>query len=157
AGLHRRLHDMVPGLAEVRGDATSVTPVLVVPDCADDRPSSHFVSRDREQELVDFVRTLAGAPVSDRTAVVVQRPLPYLYLARGVSEDARVPYQTRDARPLAAEPFAAAVDLIFEVALSEATRAPLVDLLASPHWSFGEDVTRESVAALDTLLRESKY
>ena len=75
----------------------------------------------------------------DRTAVVFQRPLPYLYLARQVFADAEVPYQALDALPLAAEPFAAAIDLIFSFALAEGTRATLVELLASPLWSFEID------------------
>ena len=51
----------------------------------------------------------------NRTAVVFQRPLPYLYLARQVFPDAEIPYQAFDALPLAAEPFAAALDLVFVV------------------------------------------
>ena len=41
-----------------------------------------------------------------------QRPLPYLYLARQVFPDAETPYQALDSLPLAAEPFAAALDLV---------------------------------------------
>ena len=50
----------------------------------------------------------------DRVAVVFKRPLPYLYLVREVFGSAGLPYQTFDAMPLAAEPFAAALDLVFE-------------------------------------------
>ena len=45
---------------------------------------------------------MRGAP--ERTAVVFQRPLPYLYLARSVFADAGQPYQALDSLPLAAEP-----------------------------------------------------
>ena len=58
---------------------------------------------------------------------------------------------------------AAALDLLFVAAAEEATRASLVALLSSPHWSFrdprGGDlaVQRQHVSALDRLLQESKY
>ena len=58
-----------------------------------------FVSRDREEELADIIRAAAPGSLSDRTAVVFQRPLPYLYLARTVFEDARVPYQAARCPP----------------------------------------------------------
>ena len=129
-----------------------------------------FVSRDREEELSDAARAVKRQPVTERTAIVFQRPLPYLYLARSVLVDAGIPYQAVDALPLAAEPFAAAVDLVFEAAMSEGTRGALVDLLASPHWRFeaplveppaGADapaaLTAADVQALDALLREVKY
>ena len=161
AGLHQRMHDTFPGLSEERVEATSWLPVLLVPERPANQPAVRwFVSRDREEELADFARRVKRMPVSERTAIVYQRPLPYLYLARSVFADAGVPYQALDARPLAAEPFAAALDLVFEVAMSEASRAPLVDLLASPHWRFDDEVDaadQSSVAALDALLRELKY
>jgi RecB family exonuclease len=164
AGLHERMHSTFPGLEEERVDAASALPVLVAPERPAGQPDVRwFVSRDREEELADFVRGVKEAPVSERTALVFQRPLPYLYLARSVFADARVPYQALDARPLAAEPFAAALDLVFEVAMSEATRAPLVDLIGSPHWTFGAGSAGENavdpsgVAALDAWLREIKY
>src|SRR5204862_2265658 len=155
------LHDLFPGLDEVRLDPTSATPVLAAPGAPADGPGRlWFVSRDREEELADIIRTAASGSLSDRTAIVFQRPLPYLYLARTVFDDARVPYQAADARPLAAEPFAAALDLAFEVGMSEASRAPLIDLLASPHWRFVVDdvpLDAADVAALDAHLREIKY
>jgi len=160
-GLHQRLHELFPGLEEVRVAPASATPVIAAPPVPDDGPGRWwFVSRDREEELADMIRAAAPGSLSDRTAVVFQRPLPYLYLARTVFDDARVPYQAADARPLAAEPFAAALDLAFEVGMSEASRAPLIDLLASPHWRFvADDVPLDAadVAALDAHLREIKY
>ncbi|MEO7270517.1 MAG: PD-(D/E)XK nuclease family protein [Vicinamibacterales bacterium] len=160
-GLHQRLHDIFPGLDEQRLDSSAEAPVLVAPAPPLDGPGRlWFVSRDREEELADLVRAAAPGALTDRTAVVFQRPLPYLYLARTVFDDARVAYQALDARPLAAEPFAAALDLAFEVGMSEATRAPLIDLLGSPHWRFVVDdtaVDAAEVAALDAYLREIKY
>src|SRR4029077_77121 len=126
--------------------------VLVVPDSAPGADLQRsFVCRDREEELAEFARALKVAPRTTplgRTAIVVQRPLPYLYLARQVFADAGVPYQALDALPLAAEPFAAAVDLVFSAIAADFTRGALVELLRSPHFSFdadGHTVTPEDV------------
>ena len=99
---------------------------------------------------------------ANRTAVVFQRPLPYLYLARSVFADARQPYQALDSLPLAAEPFAAALDVIFAFLIAAANRASTIDLLGSPHWQFPSlpgpaTSVRERVSALDARLREVKY
>ena len=96
----------------------------------------------------------------DRVAVVFKRPLPYLYLAREVFGGAGLPYQASDALPLAAEPFAAALDLVFEFVESGFTRASMVALLRSPHFEFrhgNERIDREAVAALDRELSEQRY
>jgi RecB family exonuclease len=157
-GFHERVHDLLPGLIEERR-RPSVPPVLLAPE-AEDNAVLWFVSRDREEELANFARAVKESPRLDRTGVVFQRPLPYLYLARHVFPDAGVPYQALDALPLAGEPIAAAIDLLFSVAAAEATRASLIDLLGSPHWRFdveGEKVERTDVAALDELLRSTKY
>ncbi len=174
SGLHQRMLDTFPGLQERRIDGQLSVPVLLAPDAAGSQADLRwFVSRDREEELSDFARAVKPAPVSDRTAFVFQRPLPYLYLARTVFPEAGVPCQALDARPLAAEPFAAALDLVFETACSEATRASLVDLLGSPQWRFAPPdvaasdpaggrggaprITQADVSALDAWLHEVKY
>ena len=158
-GFHERIHDVLPGLSEERRDRSTFAPVLIAPESGPD--GVHwFVSRDREEELADVARAVKESPDLDRTGVVFQRPLPYLYLARHVFPDGGIPYQALDALPLAAEPVAAALDLAFAVAAAEATRASLVDLLASPHWRVdvdGVEVDRSDVAALDALLRDTKY
>jgi RecB family exonuclease len=163
AGYHQRIHDVLPGIEEERIGAPAPPPVLAVPEApAGGATGRWIVCRDREEELVDVARTVkrrAESPL-DRTAVVFQRPLPYLYLARQVFPDAEIPYQALDALPLAAEPFAAAIDLVFSFAIAEGTRAALVELMASPLWSFeidGRPVEREDVAAADLRLREMKY
>ncbi len=164
-GFHERLHDAFPGIEEARlTRSSSAAPVLVVPERPSGEPQARwFVARDREEELADFARAVKRTGVSERTALVFQRPLPYIYLARSVLTEAHIPYQALDARPLAAEPFAAALDLVFEVAMSEATRGALVDLLGSPHWTFAVDASNEAavdhpgVAALDGWLHEIKY
>ncbi len=163
AGYHQRVYDVLPGIAEERFGTAATPPVLATPAPMNGaEPARWFVCRDREEELAEVARDVkrrTGVRL-DRTAVVFQRPLPYLYLARQVFPDAQVPYQTVDALPLAAEPFAAALDLLFSFLISEGTRASLVALLGSPHWSFtldGRNVTRAEVAAADTALRMVKY
>ena len=163
AGFHQRVHDLLPGIDEVRVAAPSPPPVLVTPTGKPGEPAPRwFTSRDREEELAEVARSIARAPSADRSAVVFQRPLPYLYLARPVFASAGVPYQTVDTLPLAAEPFAAALDVVFAFVLAEANRASTIELLASPHWQFPElggdpASVRESVDALDVMLREQKY
>ncbi|HXI29559.1 MAG TPA: PD-(D/E)XK nuclease family protein [Vicinamibacterales bacterium] len=95
-----------------------------------------------------------------RTAVVFKRPLPYLYAAAEVFRSARIPFHASDAMPLAAEPTAAALDLVLDAVASNFTRATLVALLRSPHFIFADDgveLTRESISALDRRLSEARY
>lgn len=173
AGWHERLHGALPGLAEARVESPSPMPALVAPEAdAAAEPPAYFAARDREEELADAVRSIKadarkrGPDASrrlDRIAIVFQRPLPYLYLARPVFGSARVPYQALDALPLAAEPFAAAFDLVLTAALEDASRTAVVALLGSPHWRVedpsrpGERLGRAVVAALDRVLRDAKY
>jgi RecB family exonuclease len=163
AGFHERIHDLLPGIEEGRFGEAAVPPVLVAPPrTAGEEPLNWFVTRDREEELADVARLAASRRDPDRLAIVFQRPLPYLYLARTVFADAGQPYQAVDALPLAAEPFAAALDLVFSFLGAEANRSSTVHLLASPQWRFpGLDADEASaqaqVAAFDALLRELKY
>lgn len=171
SGWHQRLHDALPEIEEQRAAGERAAPVLLVPAVAsNDEQPAHFVLRDREEELAAAARwikhsareAVPGAPL-DRMAIVFQRPLPYLYLARQVFPSARVPYQAMDALPLAAEPFAAALDLLFAAALEDGSRTTLIELMASPHWRFVDavqpdvEISRRHVSALDRVLRESKY
>ena len=165
SGFHQRLHDWLPGIEEaddgaIGVDAMSPIPVLVRPVSSEKSPV--FVHRDREEELVAVARHVklekASDPVS--VAVVFNRPLPYLYLARSVFDGAGIPYDAYDALPLAAEPFAAALDLILEFAASQFTRAPLVALLRSPHFQFAPPempLDRTAIAALDRALSDARY
>ena len=164
AGYHRRLHESaLPGIADVRFEPRSEEPpILIVP--AGKEAGVAFVCRDREEELAEFVRlvkTRGPSPATlSRIAVVFQRPLPYLYLARGVFDDGRMAYQALDSLPLAAEPFSAAVDLVFSAIAAEFTRGALVELLRSPHFSFEVDGRRLSLAdvhELDRKLVARKY
>jgi RecB family exonuclease len=163
AGFHQRIHDVLPGIEEERLGTPAAPPLLSAPEPpAGTDAHGWIVCRDREEELVEIARAIKRRPGQsvERTAVVFQRPLPYLYLARQVFPDAQVPYQALDALPLAAEPFAAALDLVLSFAIAEGTRASLVELLASPHWRFeadGHAVGRPDVAAADGMLRDVKY
>ena len=162
AGFHERIHDLLPGIEEERKHVSGPLPVLVAPPHAGtDEPAFWFTCRDREEELVDFVRRV-GAAGEIRAAIVFQRPLPYLYLARSVFGAANQPYQALDSLPLAAEPFAAALDVLFSFIVTEANRTSIIDLLSSPHWQFEElsgssSTVRARVNALDARLRELKY
>ena len=162
AGFHQRVHDVLPGIEEERRSVSGSLPVLVTPPHTGvGAPPRWFLSRDREEELAEFVRAAAPGE-SGRTAIVFQRPLPYLYLARSVFADAGQPYQALDSLPLAGEPFAAALDVVFAFAIAAANRASTVDLLSSPHWQFAElfgtpESVRARVGALDARLRELKY
>jgi len=159
AGFHERIHDLLPGLTEESAQTASARPVLLVPDSAE-LDVHRFASRDREEELTDVARDVKSFATLENVAVVFQRPLPYVYLARQVFADAKLPYQALDALPLAAEPFAAALDLVFSFAIAEGIRASLIDLLASPHWCLGGEGIGpgpHEIAALDDWLRERKY
>ncbi|MBI2189622.1 MAG: PD-(D/E)XK nuclease family protein [Acidobacteria bacterium] len=173
--LHERIHQWLPGIEEVRAaPGTHVAPILLVPAGGG---LVHAV-RDREEEVTLFARVLrekrpvpsavegpvpsvvegpvpsaVEGPPLDRTALVVRRPLPYVYLAREVLRSAGVPSQMFDALPLAAEPCAAALDLVFAVVESGFARGPAVALLRSPHFEWGAI----DVPALDRALAEAGY
>ena len=152
AGAAREVHARVrrrgaAATTRTRSWTHSSRPVLIAH--AETQP--YTVSRDREDELSSIAAAVktAGPDDLERRAVVFKRPLPYVYLARDVFADAGVPYQTFDALPLAAEPYAAALDLVFEFVTSNFTREPVVALLGSPHFSFEADgaaIRRSDVA-----------
>ena len=166
AGFHQRLLEQhLPGIEEERDGIEGPPPAVRVPASETSTAAPHVHRyRDREEELASIARDAKLGPGTslERTAVVFNRPLPYLYLARDVFGAAHVPYQTVDAFPLAAEPIAAALDLVLSFVAAEATRASTVALLGSPHWRFVDPLNAEPLfardaAALDTLLRELKY
>jgi len=140
-------------------------PHLVVPEGAPaDEP--WWVHRDREEELIAVVRQIeedrrTGDEVPlDRVAVVFKQPLPYLYVAREVFRAAALPYRTFDALPLAAEPTAAAMDLLLEAVDANFTRDSLISLLRSPHFAFQVDgvaLAREAISALDRAFSAARY
>ncbi len=173
SGFHERIKDWLPDLDEVEGRHIcdlddGERPVLRVPALEDDERATTFASRDREEELKLVARRIKASwrdrpdsrPSLERTAVVFQRPLPYLYLARGVFGGAKLPYQTLDALPLAAEPYAAALDLVFTFVSAGFTRDAIVALLRSPHVQFeheGRVVRAAGVGELDQLLSRKRF
>jgi ATP-dependent helicase/nuclease subunit B len=164
SGFDERLHEWWPGLEEIRMPAASSKPMLLTPPNA---PPDQlwWTLRDREEELAAVART-----TSESVAVVFKRPLPYLYVAPRIFADAGLAVQTSAALPLAAEPTAAALDLVLEAVATRFTRGSLVALLRSPHFAFtdgsafadatadkGGAVTRVAVSALDRALSEARY
>lgn len=166
AGFRARLETELPGVEEVRRDAVGTQAILVRPDDAGrDAEAICFVSRDREEELRDVARTIRARAAAtdgvlrDRTAIVFHRPLPYLYLAQHVLRDARVPYQAFDALPLAAEPYAALLDIVMTVARTGGTRESSVELLRSRLLRLMVDespVSLQETSALDLVLTERR-
>ena len=174
-GFYERLHARLPGLEEVRVEEPEPDrPVLLMP--TQDRSQPFFVRRDREEELRAIAARLqqevhhgsgepaargaSGAHRPERTAIVFQRPLPYLYLTRRTLGAAGIPDQTLDGTPLAAEPFAATLDLVLSFVLSGFTRGTTLALLRSPQLRFEVDATPldpGDLTALDRRLRSARY
>ena len=153
AGFRDRIEAELPGIEESRAESALHSPVLLrPPDATDD---VCWVSRDREEELRDVVRRMYERDAAghgsglERTAVVFHRPLPYLYLSQQVLADGRVPYQAADALPLAAEPYAALLDLVVSFARTGGTRQSAVELLRGLGSAPG-------IGALDEALRERR-
>lgn len=147
AGLFDALERQLPGFEDERTEAEGqrALPTLIVPPPAPgDRVAPvAWTYRDREEELYGAVRDVRALADDDgvlraRVGIVFQRPLPYLYLARRAFEGARVPYLASDALPLAAEPYAAAVDLVLEFVWSNGSRAAAAALLRSPAFRFAD-------------------
>lgn len=160
SGLYERVLAQLPGIEEtIAAPATLPPPVLLAP-AAREAPL-YFAPRDREEELVEVARLLKSRrSPSGRFGVVFQRPLPYLYLARQVFDSGGIGYDATDALPLAAEPFAAALDALFACLVSDYTRTSLVELVRLPQFGFGEDGRRVSAAeaaALNRLLAQAKF
>ncbi len=164
SGFRERLDDLLPGLTESRAQSEGGRPaVVVVPDSSAERP--YFVWRDREEELRGIARQVRrGVAVDGRlpaaAAVVVQRPLPYLYLAPSAFAAAAQPVRPGDALPLAVAPYAAAVDLVLAFAASGFDRGPTVELLRSPHFRFETDApppASGAIRALDRALSELRF
>jgi RecB family exonuclease len=126
------VHTLAPG--------SHPAPTLAAP-AGDER--LYFVSRDREQELADFARRRRLAADAGAAAFVYQRPLPYLALARQVLDAHGVAWQAEDAQPLAAEPYAAALDLVLTCVATEFARGPSLALLEAPQFRLVPEVAAE--------------
>jgi len=170
SGLLERLHGVLPELGEEwPGGPAARAPILMTPPPAPGGGPAPvaYRYRDREEELSAVARRLKAerrsgsldpAPLH-RTALVVRRPLPYLYVARDVFAGSGVPFEALDTLPLASEPYAAALDLVIDVVSTDFARGSLVALLRSPHFQIGPDAVMPAkvIAALDAALAESRY
>ncbi len=175
SGYLERLHTALPDLDEVRShQVRHARPTLVAGRAADASSADQLflMHRDREEELIAVARRLkservsVGAAPLHRTALVVRRPLPYLYLARDVFADALIPFEALDTLPLASEPYAAVVDLALDAVAAEFTRTSLLALLRSPHVRLAavadeeapaDEATAVSLMALDHALADARY
>ncbi len=159
-GFRERLESRLPGITDVRLDAVDAAPTVIAPDGTD---VPYFLVRDREAELELIARVAKldaadGRRLPHDVAVVVQRPLPYIYLARHAFAQAGVPWTASDALPLAAEPFVAAFDLVVSCLFGNFTRADVVGLLASPLFDFGVGpLPSPTIAAFDECLARAQY
>jgi len=165
--LHERMHQMLPGIDEVVFDAGEPLCMPVLLTSGDELIQR---ARDREEEVAGFARRVKDAVRNSelaspgRAAFIVRRPLPYVYVAREVMRSAGIACQTFDALPLAAEPYAAALDLVLSCVSANFARGPAIALLRSPHFEFGQvrlkpDTTFvvDGIPALDRALAEAGY
>lgn len=155
--LHECMHRLLPGIEEVRFDADPAAPPRLFVPSPD---AALYTARDREDEVEGFARTVKhlvrhGSVAPERVALVVNQPLPYVYLTRSVLQSAGIPCQLFDALPLAAEPCAAALDLVLSCVSAGFSRTSVLALLRSPHFGFADDrtpVQAEDVALLEESL-----
>jgi RecB family exonuclease/inactivated superfamily I helicase len=164
--LHERIHQVLPGIEEVTFEPQAQpTPPVVLTTSGDERIQR---ARDREEEVASFARRVKAAvrrgelSSPSRAAFIVRRPLPYVYVAREVMRSAGIPCQMFDALPLAAEPYAAALDLVLSSVSANFAREPVIALLRSPHFDFDvrlrpDTTIVEDVPALDRALAEAGY
>ncbi len=173
AGYLDRLRLAFIQIEEASSTPAGAAPVLVIPAeggherAAVEGPARvEWRYRDREDELEAVARRVKaepqspGGPPFDSIGLVVARPLPYLYLAREVFDGADLPFEALDTLPLAAEPYAAAVDVVLECAAANFTRRALMALLRQPHFRFdsnGGDLDRAAVSRLDQCLAAQRY
>jgi RecB family exonuclease len=155
--LHERMHQVLPGIEEVHFDAGEPMRAPVLLTFGDERIQR---ARDREEEVASFARRVKSTARSgkrtspSRAAFIVRRPLPYVYVAREVMRSAGIACQTFDALPLAAEPYAAALDLVLSCVSANFAREPAIALLRCPHVHTGDI---DDVPALDRALAEAGY
>lgn len=163
SGFADRLLDVLPGIeieemAATSGAADGSHSTILAPAGSNQGP--FWRSRDREEELLGVARRIKRdrtEPLA-RTAIVFRRPLPYIYLAQTVLESSGLPYYALDALPLAAEPYASAVDLVFSFVTSGFGRTQAIALLSSPFFLFeaaGRAIGRSAAATLGRVMSEA--
>ena len=168
SGYYERLVDLLPGLSEERISANrNRLPVVVAPP---DGEQSHFVWRDREEELLAVVRRVKSSTKSGRgdpdqkvildrrVGVVFRRPL-RISIWRGSCSDKRV-FRSRLSTLCPLLPSPMPRHSISSVRSSRYDRPSAVALLRSPHFSFeigDRALDRASVETLDQMLRSARY
>jgi len=175
AGFHKRLIDLLPEMVEQRIDDTKdKEPTVLIPES--DENSNHFIWRDREEELLGIVRrfklkaeksvgkigasSFSTEDVDQKRAIVFHRPLPYLYLAHSLFRQADLPFEAKDGLPLAAEPYAASVNIVCDFVTSNYSRPSVIELLKSPHFQFdyvGKRLEFAIIEAFDKALTDIRY
>jgi hypothetical protein len=155
--LHERIHQVLPGIEECPFASSERASAPVLLTAGGERIHK---ARDREEEVAGFARRVKAAARTGelasphRAAFIVRRPLPYVYVAREVMRSAGIACQMFDALPLAAEPYAAALDLVLSCVSANFAREPAIALLRSAHFQFGDI---DDVPALDRALAEAGY
>ena len=158
--LFARLRRLWPDAATVRAPALRPHTTRLETTSADRR---WIGCRDRDEEVLSYARRVKALRPADPsvTALVYRRPLPYLYAAQFLLESAGIPYQSAGTLPLAAEPWAAGLDLLMDAALAGFTRAALVTVLRSPHVLVRREdgllVQAADIAAFDAWLARHRY
>ena len=156
SGFHERLHKWWPGIEEIRMPASTEQR-----RCCSRRRTRRPTNRGGRFAIArrNWPRVASQRP-SESVAVVFKRPLPYLYVAPRIFADAGLAVQTSAALPLAAEPTAAALDLVLEAVATRFTAAlswRCCDRRISRSRTAPTAVTRETVSALDRALSEARY
>ena len=171
SGFHQRVHDWFPGIEEVDeravGAAARRAGVPIAPVGSGAAPFVLSAIAKKSWLLSRAAR--AGSPPGSIARRSCSNARCRICISREVFGGAGIPYQTFDALPLAAEPFAAALDVVIEFVSSQFTRDASVALLRSPHfeWATPGNVpgTRlrdsagylSALSALDRGLSEARY
>jgi len=159
-GLFGRLRRLWPDAVDVRIPRQRPTVTMLEVSSPEHR---WLACRDRNEEVLAYARRVKVRRDRDAaaSALVFRRPLPYLYAAQSVLGGAGIPFQSSGTLPLAAEPWAAGLDLLMDAALAGYTRAALVTLLRSPHVRLrradGTPIDGADIAAFDTWLSGHRY
>ena len=121
--------------------------------------------RDREDELEAVARRVKAAagrqPFDTHRARGGAATAVSLSRARGVCIGADLPFEALDTLPLAAEPYAAAVDVVLECAAANFTQAGVDGVVAlsriSASTAMAVDLDRAAVSRLDQCLAAQRY
>lgn len=164
AGLLPRLRRWLPEMSEELDPAPPTRmPVLTV--SADSPDGVCTLHRDREEEVASVAGLVTraarrGRAGAERTGIVFRRPLPYVYLTARVFEATGLIYDAFDALPLAAEPYAAALDVVIACVEEGFRREALLAVLRSPHFACapgGRPLPPHAAASLDRALAAARY